>query len=129
MTTISMPTAEAAESLANAVFTTVTAGRTFFHTVHRGETLHAIAAKYGVTTQDVRRWNRLANDGVRMGQRLRVTSDVPPIKTAVKGKRSVHAASVKAGKGRRAAAVVKAGGGGSGRKEPITSAAARPNGH
>ncbi len=123
------PTAEAAESLANAVFTTVTAGRTFFHTVHRGETLHAIAAKYGVTTQDVRRWNRLANDGVRMGQRLRVTSDVPPIKTAVKGKRSVHAASVKAGKGRRAAAVVKAGGGGSGRKEPITSAAARPNGH
>jgi membrane-bound lytic murein transglycosylase D len=123
------PTAEAAESLANAVFTTVTAGRTFFHTVHRGETLHAIAAKYGVTTQDVRRWNRLANDGVRMGQRLRVTSDVPPIKTAVKGKRSVHAASVKAGNGRRAAAVVKAGGGGSGRKEPITSAAARPNGH
>ncbi|HEX2390989.1 MAG TPA: transglycosylase SLT domain-containing protein, partial [Casimicrobiaceae bacterium] len=62
------PTVEAAESLANAVFTTVTAGRTFFHTVHRGETLHAIAAKYGVTTQDVRRWNRLANDGVRMGQ-------------------------------------------------------------
>lgn len=123
------PTAEAAESLANAVFTTVPAGRTFFHTVHRGETLHAIAAKYGVTTQDVRRWNRLANDGVRMGQRLRVTSDVPPIKTAVKGKRSVHAASVKASKGRRAAAVVKAGGGGSGRKEPITSAAARPNGH
>ena len=122
------PTAEAAESLANAVFTTVPAGRTFFHTVHRGETLHAIAAKYGVTTQDVRRWNRLANDGVRTGQRLRVTSDVPPIKSAGKGKRSVHAASGKASKGSRKS-VVRAGGGGSGRKEAITSAAARANGH
>ena len=121
------PTAEAAESLANAVFTTVPAGRTFFHTVHRGETLHAIAAKYGVTTQDVRRWNRLANDGVRTGQRLRVTSDVPPIKSAGKGKRSVHAASGKSSKGSRKS--VGAGGGGSGRKEAITSAAARANGH
>ena len=119
------PTAEAAESLANAVFTTVPAGRTFFHTVHRGESLQAIAARYGVTTQDVRRWNRLAGDGVRSGQRLRVTSDVPPIKSAGKGKgKRMHAARGKAGKGRHEAAVVRAGGGGSGRKEPITSAAA-----
>ena len=123
------PTAEAAASLANAVFTTVPAGRTFFHTVHRGETLHAIAARYGVTTQDVRRWNRLANDGVRTGQRLRVTSDVPPIRSAGKGKRSVQAAGGKNGKGRRDHAVVKAGGGGSGHKAPMTSAAARANAH
>ncbi len=121
------PTAEAAASLANAVFTTVPAGRTFFHTVHRGETLHAIAARYGVTTQDVRRWNRLANDGVRTGQRLRVTSDVPPIRSAGKGKRSVQAAGGRNGKGRRDHAVVKAGGGGSGHKAPMTSAAARAN--
>ncbi len=123
------PTAEAAASLANAVFTTVPAGRTFFHTVHRGETLHAIAARYGVTTQDVRRWNRLANDGVRTGQRLRVTSDVPPIRSAGKGKRSVQAAGGRNGKGRRDHAVVKAGGGGSGHKAPMTSAAARANAH
>jgi len=76
------PSAEAARSLIDAVFTTVPAGRTFYHTVHRGDTLQSVAARYGVTQQDLKRWNGLASDGVRSGQRLRVTSDVSPIKTA-----------------------------------------------
>ena len=109
------PTAEAAASLVDAVFTTVPAGRTFFHTVHRGDTLHAIAARYGVTTQDLRRWNRLSRDSVRTGQKLRVTSDVSPIKSSGHG-RHVRGAQAKRHNGRgKAAAVVraKAGGGGS----------------
>jgi membrane-bound lytic murein transglycosylase D len=121
------PTAEAAQSLVDAVFTTVPAGRTFFHTVHRGDTLHSIAARYGVTQQDLKRWNRLAGESVRSGQRLRVTSDVSPIKTAA----SRHARTAK-GKGfkvRGGATVVahgKGGGGGRGNAgKAATTTAAR----
>jgi membrane-bound lytic murein transglycosylase D len=80
------PTAEAAASLVDAVFTTVPAGRTFFHTVGRGDTLQGVAARYGVTTQELKRWNRLTHDGVRKGQKLRVTSDVSPVKSAGHGR-------------------------------------------
>jgi LysM repeat protein len=80
------PTAEAAQSLADAVFTTVPAGRTFFHTVGRGDTLQGVAARYSVTTQDLKRWNKLTQDSVRTGQKLRVTSDVSPIKSAGHGR-------------------------------------------
>jgi membrane-bound lytic murein transglycosylase D len=93
------PTAEAAQSLADAVFTTVPAGRTFFHTVGRGDTLQRIAARYGVTTQDIKRWNRMAQDSVRTGQKLRLTSDVSPIKSAGHG-RSAKTARAKASKGK-----------------------------
>jgi membrane-bound lytic murein transglycosylase D len=121
------PTAEAAASLADAVFTTVPAGRTFFHTVHRGDTLYAIAARYGVTAQDLKRWNRLASDGVRSGQKLRVTSDVSPVKSAGKG-RHVRAARAKGSTGRAGAVdevQAKSGGGGRGvaGKASMTSAA------
>jgi membrane-bound lytic murein transglycosylase D len=119
------PTAEAAESLANAVFTTVPAGRTFFHTVHRGDTLYAIAARYGVTAQDVKRWNRLASDSVRSGQRLRVTSDVSPVKSAGKGRhaRASHAKGTKAGGNGAIVTQAKAGGGGGRSKSSVTTAA------
>jgi membrane-bound lytic murein transglycosylase D len=43
------------------------------HTVHRGETLSAIAAKYNVTTDEIRRWNRLsARARLRRGMRLKI---------------------------------------------------------
>jgi membrane-bound lytic murein transglycosylase D len=90
------PTVEAAQSLADAVFTTVPAGRTFFHTVARGDTLQGVAARYGVTTQDLKRWNNLSRDTVRTGQKLRVTSDVSPIRSAGHG-RPVKAARAKSG--------------------------------
>jgi LysM repeat protein len=90
------PTAEAAQSLADAVFTTVPAGRTFFHTVARGDTLQGVAARYGVTTQDLKRWNNLSQDSVRKGQKLRVTSDVSPIRSAGHG-RPAKAARAKSG--------------------------------
>ena len=42
------------------------------HVVKRGETLSAIAAKYGVTSADLRRWNRLSTSTVARGTRLKV---------------------------------------------------------
>lgn len=42
------------------------------HKVEPGETLAAIAAKYDVTTADIKRWNQLRRNAVRTGQQLRI---------------------------------------------------------
>ena len=77
------PTVDGAASLQDAVFTSVPAGRTFYYTVRRGDTIATIATKQGVSAQDLRRWNGLAQDhGLRVGQQLRVTSDQPPVRAA-----------------------------------------------
>jgi membrane-bound lytic murein transglycosylase D len=70
------PSNATAESVVNTVFTTVPSGRTFYHTVRHGESMGSIARRYGVSTDDLRRWNGLAQNAVRAGQRLRVTSDM-----------------------------------------------------
>jgi membrane-bound lytic murein transglycosylase D len=70
------PSLAADVSLEKAVFTTVPQGRTFYHRVRRGETLYAIAKRYGVTANELREWNSLARSSLRAGQQLRVTSDV-----------------------------------------------------
>jgi membrane-bound lytic murein transglycosylase D len=72
------PTPEAEAQLGSAVFTTVPQGRTFFYKVQKGETLPAIAGRYGVTAQDLRGWNTLASNSVKAGQQLRITSDLAP---------------------------------------------------
>jgi membrane-bound lytic murein transglycosylase D len=46
------------------------------HVVRRGETLSAIAVRYGVRTNDLKAWNLLRGNNVRVGQRLVV--HVPP---------------------------------------------------
>jgi len=127
------PTREAAESLENAVFTTVPAGRTFFYTVHHGDTLTAIAGRYGVTTQDLRRWNRLSGNGVRTGRKLRVTSDVAPPRSRharVDDRHRLRAVNAKATKsrGHRVVAVRNSSGGGGGsarNSKAITASAVR----
>jgi membrane-bound lytic murein transglycosylase D len=82
--------AEAAQSLSQAVFTTVPAGRTFYYTAKRGDTLQRIAVRYGVSMQELKTWNGLAKDTVAAGQRIRVTSDVVPVaKAGGKTKRAV----------------------------------------
>ncbi|HET9339887.1 MAG TPA: transglycosylase SLT domain-containing protein [Casimicrobiaceae bacterium] len=70
------PSDATAESVVNTVFTTVPSGRTFYHTVRRGESMGTIARRYGVAQDDLRRWNGLTQNAVRAGQRLRVTTDV-----------------------------------------------------
>jgi membrane-bound lytic murein transglycosylase D len=73
---------DGAASLENVVFTTVPSGRTFYYTVHRGDTLARVAQRYGITTADLKRWNRLPSLELRVGQQLRITSDTPPTRTA-----------------------------------------------
>ena len=54
-------------------------GRTFYYTVRRGETLPVIAARYGVTAQDVRHWNSLMQNKLDVGQRIKILSDAGPV--------------------------------------------------
>jgi membrane-bound lytic murein transglycosylase D len=72
------PPEAGADTLSKAVFTTVPQGRTFYYRVNRGDTLAGIAARYAVTGHDLRRWNSLAQDRVKVGQKLRITSDLAP---------------------------------------------------
>jgi hypothetical protein len=53
----------AAETLTNAVFTSVPQGRTFYYRVNRGDTLagHRVPLR-GPASRDLRRWNGLASD-------------------------------------------------------------------
>jgi membrane-bound lytic murein transglycosylase D len=44
----------------------------FRHTVRRGETLGSIASKYGVSVDDIKRWNRLTTSSVARGTRLKL---------------------------------------------------------
>jgi len=70
------PSDATAESLENTVFTTVPSGRTIHHTVRRGETLDRLAVRYGVTADDLKRWNNMKGDALKAGQQVRVTTQV-----------------------------------------------------
>ena len=72
------PSFESAASLAQAVFTSVPSGRTFYYTVRRGDSLTTIATRYGVSTQELRYWNNMTQSQVSVGQRLRLVSDAAP---------------------------------------------------
>jgi membrane-bound lytic murein transglycosylase D len=80
------PSHESANTLTEAVFmpvpravyTTVPQGRSFYYRVNRGDTLVGIAARYAVSTHDLRQWNKLPQNRIAVGQQLRVTSDSPP---------------------------------------------------
>ena len=87
------PSDATAASLQNAVFTTVPSGRTIYHRVAKGETLSAIAARYGVTTQELRTWNPGAEAHVVPGQRLRIVSDSGVTTTKSKAKKKVAPAT------------------------------------
>lgn len=45
---------------------------TVHHKVSKGETLSGIAQHYGVSVADLRQWNQLRNDSVKIGQTLKV---------------------------------------------------------
>jgi membrane-bound lytic murein transglycosylase D len=46
--------------------------RAAFHVVKRGETLFAIAERYGVEVKDLRKMNRIKRNAIQTGQRLRL---------------------------------------------------------
>lgn len=47
------------------------------HKVVAGETLSQISEKYGVTNADIKKWNNLRRNSVRVGQQLRITTSDP----------------------------------------------------
>jgi len=84
---------EAVASLSEAVFTTVPSGRTFYYTAKRGDRLAVIAVRYGVTAQELKAWNGITSDALAPGQKVRVTSDVVPVRKA--GGRTKRAVATK----------------------------------
>ena len=59
-------------------------------TVKRGDTLWAIARRYGVTVDELRAWNGLSGDRIEVGQVLRVHTDgaaAPPAAAKGRGRR------------------------------------------
>jgi len=53
-------------------------GRAVEHTVRRGESLAAIARRYGVTTEEIQRANRLSAPALQVGQVLKIPAPRPP---------------------------------------------------
>ena len=49
------------------------------HTVATGEGLYSIARKYGVSINDIKRWNELADNSVQVGQTLIVAEPKPAV--------------------------------------------------
>ena len=97
------PSEESANSLAHAVFTTVPSGRTLYYTARRGESVQMIAARYGVSAQDVRRWNNLTQNGLSVGKRLRIVSDIGPVAKTRQLRRASSVKSTRARSDHRAA--------------------------
>ncbi len=46
--------------------------QTIGHRVRRGDTLSAIASRYGVSVSDLKRWNAIKGSTIRSGQRLKI---------------------------------------------------------
>lgn len=50
------------------------------HKVTKGQTLGGISAKYGVSVSDLKRWNRLSSNVLRIGQTLKIEKKMPATK-------------------------------------------------
>ena len=61
-----------------------------FHKVRRGENLNEIASKYGVSENDVRKWNKLRGNRLPLGRNLKIvtTERVTPKEIVVKVEKS-----------------------------------------
>ena len=42
------------------------------HKVKKGETLKSVSTKYGVTSSDIKKWNKLKSSSLKIGQNLKV---------------------------------------------------------
>ncbi len=94
-------------------------GRTT-HTVRRGETLAGIAEHYGVTVDDIKRWNRLKASTVRRGTRLKIrTGDAASPDAAAIAADSAKVASFDPPRSRKSA---RAGAGGPTKRVVIVKA-------
>ena len=67
------------------------------HVVKKGETLSSIAKKYGCTVADIKKWNGLKSNTVKVGQKLTIKSG----KTASGSKSSKPKSSGKSSKSKK----------------------------
>ncbi len=51
------------------------------HTVKKKETLYGISKKYGITVTELKTWNKLSGNTIKIGQKLKVGETVPKIGT------------------------------------------------
>lgn len=66
--------------------------RLIYYRVRRGETIEGVADRFGVSSEDLRRWNRLRSSRVRTGERLRIyTADFSPGLERVSSRRPLAA--------------------------------------
>ena len=67
---------------------------TTIHRVKSGEVLGLIARKYGVTVQEIKRWNGLKSDLIRVGQKLEIQgvlpSDTLPSNPSLSNRYAIH---------------------------------------
>jgi LysM repeat protein len=63
------------------------------HVVKRGETLGHIAMKYRVSVANLKRWNNLRSNNIRIGQRLRIYGGAAPAKSSTSSSSSSSSAS------------------------------------
>jgi phosphate transport system substrate-binding protein len=74
-TPVTAPTAPAAADAPSAATEKSAAASGQTHTVSKGDTLGTIAKKYSVTVAQLKDWNHLSNDSVKLGQVLQVSGN------------------------------------------------------
>lgn len=70
------------------------------HRAHKGDTLRGIAARYGVTIQQLMSWNRMRTAAVRPGQVLKITAAEPTLSHRADARHDRSPAVTTHGKGR-----------------------------
>ncbi len=81
--------------------------REVFHTVQKGDTLPAIAQRYSVSVEDLRRWNQIGR--LAAGQKLKIEVKAPaPRASSAAGPKHARKAQPKRAAGKRAATTQRA---------------------
>jgi len=70
------------------------------HRTHKGDTLRGIAARYGVTVQQLMTWNRMRTAAVKPGQVLKITATGPTLAHRAEAQHDKSPAAITNGKGR-----------------------------
>ncbi len=58
--------------------------KTKYHTVRKGDNIGEISRKYGVTVSEIKKWNRLKNNNVMLGAKLKIQTNERVATTVVK---------------------------------------------
>ncbi len=87
-----------------------TAGQKTYYTVRNGDALGTIATKYHVTITEIKRWNRLSSNTIRVGQRLIIyRKGGAPAATTIRTTKSATATTTTASKATPKVYYVKSG--------------------